>query len=144
MTVPVIVTLAQAQAHLRLSPMLTGSPGSPADDTDLQLKLDAATEAVCTRIAQRNPDDPFWVATIENWTTSDWFQSSPSSPASPGSPPIAVAPPLVRLAVLEQTAEMYRFRGDDEPSQRVDNAGDLSDTIKSLLKSGGYLTETWA
>ncbi len=141
MTIPAIVTLAQAQAHLRLSPMLAGSPGSPADDPDLQMKLDAATEAVLNRIAQRNPIDVFWIETIENWTTTDEL-SSPTSPA--GSPPIAVAPPVVRLAVLEQTAELYRFRGDDEPSQRVDNMGDLSDTIKSLLKAGGYLTETWA
>ncbi len=128
MTIPVIVTLDQAQAHLRLSPMLAGSPGSPADDPDLQLKLDAATEAVCNRIAQRNPEDLTWIATIESWTDS-------------GSP---AAPPLVKLAVLQQVAELYRFRGDDEPSQRVNNAGDLGDTTKSLLKSGGYLTETWA
>lgn len=141
MTIPVIVTLAQAQAHLRLSPMLAGSPGSPADDPDLQMKLDAATEAVCRRIAQRNPIDPFWIETIENWTTTD-EAISPTSPA--GSPPIAVAPPVVRLAVLEQTAELYRFRGDDTAGDRLENYGDLCDAIKSLLKAGGYLTETWA
>ncbi len=135
MTIPTIVTLEQAQAHLRLSPILSGSPGSPADDPDLQLKLDAATEAVCRRIAQRNPLDLDWIAEIEGWTTA--LSASPDSPST-------VAPAVVKLAVLEQTAELYRFRGDDEPSQRVDNMGDLADTIKSLLKAGGYLTETWA
>lgn len=130
MTIPSIVTLEQVQAHLRLSPMLTGSPpspGSPADDPDLQLKLDAATEVVCRRIAQRKPEDTDWIATIEGWGT--------------GSP---TAPAIVRLAVMEQVAEMYRFRGDDERNDRIENAGDLCDAIKSLLKAGGYLTETWA
>lgn len=131
MTIPEIVTLEQVQAHLRLSPMLSGSPpsiGSPADDPDLQLKIDAATEVVCRRIAQRKPEDLDWVATIEGWSAS-------------GSP---TAPPIVRLAVLEQVAEMYRFRGDDAPSDRPENYGDLCDSIKSLLKAGGYLTEAWA
>jgi hypothetical protein len=128
MIVPTIVTLEQAEAHLRLSPMLTGSPLAPAEDPDLQLKLDAATEAVCRRIAQRKPMDDDWVATIESWSTT-------------GSP---MAPPVVRLAVLEQVAEFYRFRGDDPEPDRVQNMGDLSDTVKSVLKAGGYLTETWA
>jgi len=127
MTIPTIVTLEQAQAHLRLSPVLSGSPASPVDDPDLQLKLDAATEVVCQRIAQRNPMDTDWIATIEAWTT--------------GSP---AAPAVVRLAVLEQVAEFYRFRGDDAPNERVEAMGDLADTVKSVLKAGGYLTETWA
>ncbi len=130
MTIPTIVTLEQAQAHLRLSPTLIGSPLMPADDPDLQLKLDAATEAICVRIAQRNPLDHVWITTIESWGTG-------------GSPEVP-APPIVRLAVLEQVAELYQFRGDDDPTTRIDNKGDLSDTVKSLLKSGGYLTEAWA
>lgn len=131
MTIPEIVTLEQVQAHLRLSPTLTGSPpsvSSPADDPDLELKIAAATEIICRRIAQRKPEDLTWVATIESWSAS-------------GSP---APPPIVRLAVLEQVAEMYRFRGDDAPGDRVENYGDLCDSIKSLLKAGGYLTEAWA
>lgn len=125
MIVPTIVTIEEAQAHLRLSPGL----GSPApDDPDLQLKLDAATEVICRRIAQRKPEDTEWVATIESWSVG----GSPSTP------------PLVRLAVLEQVAEMYRFRGDDVPNDRPENVGDLCDPVKSLLKAGGYLVETWA
>lgn len=124
MIVPTIVTLEEAQAHLRLSPGV----GSPADDPDLQMKLDAATEVICRRIAQRQPPDDEWVATIESWGLG----GSPSTP------------PLVRLAVLEQVAEMYRFRGDDTPDDRPENYGDICDSIKSLLKAGGYLVEIWA
>lgn len=134
MTIPEIVTLEQVQAHLRLSAPIVGSPGSPADDPDLQLKIDAATEVVCRRISQRKPEDLDWIATIESWTTSE---ASPSSPST-------IAPPIVRLAVMEQVAEMYRFRGDDEPGQRIEAYGDLCDAIKSLLKASGYLVETWA
>lgn len=129
MIIPVIVTLEQTQAHLRLSPILSGSPESPADDPDLQLKLDAATEVVCRRIAQRKPEDLTWIAEIESWGT--------------GSPSL-LAPPIVRLAVLEQVAELYRFRGDDAPADRPEVYGDLCDSIKGLLKAGGYLTEAWS
>jgi hypothetical protein len=130
MTIPEIVTLAQVQAHLRLDPVLSGSPPTPEEDPDLQLKIDAATEVICRRIATRKPDDPAWVATIESWTAS-------------GSPSV-LAPSIVRLAVMEQVAELYRFRGDDVPADRPTNDGDLCDSVKSLLKAGGYLTEAWA
>lgn len=130
MTIPQIVTIEEVMDHLNLTPVLVGSPpapGSPATYPGLQLKIDAATEVICNRIAQRKPIDTDWIATIEGWST--------------GSP---AAPPLVKLAVCEQVAEFYRFRGDDEPQNRVQHIGDLADETKSILKAGGYLMETWA
>lgn len=99
MTIPTIVTTTQLRDHLRLA-QPTGSPVQMLpDETDLQLKLDAATQLICEYIADQHPASPTWIATIENWGSG--------SPADP-------APAVIVLAVLEQAAEFYRFRGDDE------------------------------
>lgn len=98
MIYPIVVTLEQLRSHLKL-PQPSGSPAIGPDDDDLQLKLDAATQTVCEYIADRYNDataNEEWIAEIEGWT---------------GSPQ---APPDVKLAILEQAAEFYRFRGDEE------------------------------
>lgn len=121
MTIPTIVTLAQAQAHLRISPMMSmDSPPQPLPDQDLQQKIDAATQLVCEHISDRQPADPDWITEIESWNTAE------DSPANP-------APPLVVLAVLELTADLYRFRGDDAGDDRGREAGFLPMPVRNLL-----------
>lgn len=90
MTIPTLVTLAQARAHVNAV--------RTDDDDDLQLKIDAATQLVCEYIADRQPEDEDWIATIEGW-------DGVSSPTT--------APPIIVQAVLLQVGELYRFRGDD-------------------------------
>lgn len=115
MTTPVIVTLADLQRHLRLP---VGIESPPSDENvDMQRKLDVATELICDYIADRNPADEDWIAEIESWTID-------------GSP--AVTPPaVVVLAVLEQAADLWRFRGDDEKTPR--ERGYLAPGVENLL-----------
>lgn len=42
-------------------------------------------------------------------------------------------PPLVRAAILQQLAELYRFRGDDERGPVYED-GQLSPTITNILR----------
>ena len=123
-TYPVLATLTQLRDHLKL-PQPTGSPAVGSDDTDLQLKLDAATQLVCDYIEHRHPADPEWTEEIENWSIDT---SSPSSPA-------VTPPPVVVLAVLEQAAEFYRFRGDDTSGDQPARSeyGCLSKSVEALL-----------
>jgi hypothetical protein len=73
------------QAKAHLKLSEAGSPGSPtAEDTDIQRKLDQA-EALCLT----------YVGGDGAWTASDALLS-------------------VQAAILEQFAELYRFRGDDD------------------------------
>lgn len=118
MTTPILVTVADLQAHLRLPVVADESPATP-EQMDLQRKLDAATELVCNYIADRNPADEDWIATIESWTIG----------GSPGETP----PQVVVLAVLEQAATFYRFRGDDDktPEER----GYLAPGVENLLSA---------
>jgi hypothetical protein len=105
MTTPTIVTLAQAQAHLRLP---------SGTDADLQQKIDAATQWVCEYINDRQPTDPDWTAVIEGW-----------GPLS--------APPVVTLAVLEVVADYDRYRGDDGDGDKTREAGFLPLGVRNLL-----------
>lgn len=117
MTTPTLVTLADLRDHLKL-PQPTGSPAVGPDDADLQRKLDAATQLICDYIADRNPADEDWVDEIESWDI--------------GNSPVIAAPPVIVLAVLEQAAEFFRFRGDDDektPQERWY----LSPGIENLL-----------
>jgi hypothetical protein len=106
MTIPSIVTIDNALSHLHLS----------SEDDDLQLKIDAATQLVCEHIADRQPADEDWIAEIEAWDEDS-------------------APPIIRLAVLEQVGEFYRFRGDDMASDRppVLAYGSLSSHVMAIL-----------
>lgn len=113
MIIPTLVTTTQARAHLKLS--------STDDETDLQLKIDAATQLVCEYIADRQPADDDWIDTIEAWNT--------------GSPAVAT-PPVVVNAVLLQVAELYRFRGDDADDQAPalqSDKGFLSPMVARML-----------
>lgn len=112
MTIPVLVTLAQFSAHLKIPPPV-GSPLS-AEAHDLQQKLDTATQLVCEHIADRQPADPAWIAEIEGW--------------GPTSPP----PPLVVLAILELGSYVVRYLGDDGPEQPM-TPGYLPTPVLNLL-----------
>lgn len=120
MTIPTLATLADLRDHLHL-PQPSGSPPTSPDDADLQRKLDAATQLICEYIADRNPADPDWIEEIQQWSIDG------VSPISPAQTP----PPIIVLAVLEQAAEFFRFRGDDEkaPQERWY----LSPGIENLL-----------
>ena len=118
MTVPVVVTLDQARAHLNM-PASVGSPIDPVD-ADLQLKIDAATQLVCEHLGDRNPADPAWIAEIESWGVA-------------GSP--VVAPPaLIQAAVLFQFGELVRFRGDDAEGPIRDPYSHLSRFVEGILR----------
>jgi len=106
-----IVTLAQARAHLRLS----AAEGA----TDLVDKLAAAEAVVLDYI--RRPDDADWTARIE-----DWVAGATVSPA-------AEVPLQIKAAILMQMAELWAFRGDDLDGPKREAPGDLSPTIKALL-----------
>lgn len=112
MTIPTLVTLEQLMAHLRITPI-----GSPPSDPDLQLKLDAATQLVCEYIADRNPADEEWIATIEGWTA----EGSPQPPK------------VVVLAVLIQAGDFYRYRGDDAGDDMPRTMDRLSPGVANLL-----------
>lgn len=115
MIIPIIVTTTHLRDHLRLSQPSGSPPVTLPDEADLQLKLDAATELICRYIADRHPADPAWRAEIGAWD----LMTNP--------PPI-----VIMLAVLEQAAEFYRFRGDDEnPVPR--EPGMLSPAIENLV-----------
>jgi hypothetical protein len=117
MTIPTIVTLEQARAHLNMIAPV-GSP-SP-DDADLQMKIDAATELVCEHISDRNPADPAWIAEIESWGVT-------GSPVSP-------APAVIQMAVLLQFGELVRFRGDDATGPARHPGSYLAPIVESILK----------
>lgn len=86
---PTLITLEQAKSHLRLSDW--GESPSP-EDTDLQLKIDQATEIVIDYITR--PNDIDWQEEIQSWTTTS-------------------VPKGIQAAVLAMTGYLYRFRGDD-------------------------------
>ena len=117
MTIPTVVTLEQARAHLNMSAPV----GSPApDDADLQMKIDAATELVCEYISDRNPADPAWIAEIESWGVT-------------GSP-VSLAPAVIQMAVLLQFGELVRFRGDDTANPTRHPASHLASMVEGILK----------
>lgn len=108
----VLVTLMEAKRHLRL-PEAIDSPLS-AHDEDLQAKVDQATELV-TGYVTHLLTDLTWPATVAAWDVS-------------------TAPQVVRAAILRQTAELYRFRGDDpEGEQPVTDGGYLAPGVRTLL-----------
>jgi len=92
--IPVLVTLAQAQRHLKIEPAADGSPS--AADADLQDKVDQATAMVVDYI--RRPSN--------EWEIESWSLVPMGSPAAP-------APAAVVWAVLLQIGYLYRYRGDD-------------------------------
>lgn len=108
----IVVTLQEAKRHLRL-PEEIDSPLS-AHDEDLQAKVDQATELVLGYVTHLLTDTT-WPDTVAAWD-------------------IATAPQVVRAAVLRQTAEFYRFRGDDpDTDQPVTDGGYLAPSVRTLL-----------
>lgn len=100
---PVVVTLAQAKHHLRI----TGSD----DDPDLQLKLDMAHALVLDYVNQRRSGDVAWAAEVAAWTT-------------------VTVPPQVQAAVFVQMGELWRFRGDDPVTNQT---GLLSPMVRAYV-----------
>lgn len=93
MTIPTILTVEIVRSHLRMGEAVSGVAGV-VEDGDLQLKLNAATQLVCEHIADRQPADTAWIATIEAWDET-------------------TAPAVVVSAILDQVGDLFRFRGDD-------------------------------
>lgn len=91
-----LVTLEQAKRHLRLPAVNT-----PDQDVDLLDKIATATALVLDYVAQRrtDTDSPTWTDTVTGWTE-------------------ATVPPIIRAAILVETAHLYRFRGDDDVNER--------------------------
>lgn len=104
------VTTDEARRHLRW-PLLTGSPAP--EDLDLQVKLDAAEEAVLAFVSR--PNDTDRVAEMAGWT---------------GSP--TTLPAIIRLAILMQCADLCGHRGDERLEQRG-----LAPEVEGLLRAGG-------
>lgn len=105
-----LVTLARAKRNLKLPPPAEGSP-IPEEDLDVQEILDAATDIIRDYLAR--PEDQDWSATMASWDRAN-------------------VPPTVAAAILQQTTELYRFRGDDLALPPRE-AGSLSPTIKAIL-----------
>jgi hypothetical protein len=112
MTVPTLVSLADAYRHLKLPPSADGSPSDA--DADLQQKIDAATSHVCGYITDRQPVDVDWLAEVESWTPD-------------------TAPPEVVLAILRLVADFDRYRGDDPDNDKIQEPGVLPLVVRSLL-----------
>lgn len=105
-----LVTLAEVKRRLRL-------PAVGGEDADLRALLSEATAVVLRYVSQRRSDEgsPSWEDTINAW--------------EPDTVPLDI-----KAAIFRQTAELYRFRGDDEvgpPRQ----PGRLSESVESLLVS---------
>jgi hypothetical protein len=104
-----LVTLDEAKRRLRIL--------SDEEDDDITALIAEAQEIVVGYIAQRrsDTDSPTWAATIESWDED-------------------TVPRDVKAAILRQTAELYRFRGDDAASALPPRQpGHLSDLVESLL-----------
>lgn len=103
-----LVTLDQLKAHLKLS-------GTDEDD-DLELKLAQAEAVVLSYVTQRVSDADDWETTVNAWTSS-------------------TVPPQVQAAILMQTGELYRYRGDDEAADthQKREPGMLSPYVMALL-----------
>jgi hypothetical protein len=106
-----LVTLEQAKRHLRIDVPTTPTP-DPLD-ADLEMKMAAAEAIVLDYIGQLNVSPPAWVDETD-------------------------CPPIIQAAILMQTAELWRFRGDDPGTvvsapARAD-AGSLSPMIEGMLR----------
>jgi hypothetical protein len=105
--VTAFVTLDQVKARLRIT-------STTAEDVDLQALADEA-EAQIVGWCSTTPRSQ---AIVETWLDA------------------TTVPKVVVAAILVQTAERYRFRGDDlEAPPRPTDPGDLSVTVRELLRA---------
>ncbi len=96
-----------ALRHLKLDAAADGSPS--AQDADVALKLAQAQAVVLDYVDGHEKVE--------------------------GSPPIwteETLPPSIQAGILEQLADLWRFRGDDETESSVED-GYLSPRVKNLL-----------
>lgn len=105
-----LISLQQAQRHLRLPVTLGESPMTDAE-LDLQDKIDDATSMILNYLAR--PDDPDWLEEMESWAVD----------ALPG---------VIKAALLVQIGELYRFRGDEVDVQTRE-PGFLSPQVRAYL-----------
>lgn len=107
-----LISLPAVKRHLRL-PEAVDSPLS-AHDEDLQAKIDQATELILGYLARRSSDTA-WADTMALWDET-------------------TVPRVVQAAILRQTAELYRFRGDDPDGEPpVTDGGYLAPGVATLL-----------
>jgi len=107
-----LVTLAEVKRRLRL-------PTGSAEDADLKALMAEAQAVVLRYIAQRRSDagSPSWADQIDAWDDS-------------------TVPADIKAGILRQTAELYRFRGDDAGKDLPPRQpGHLSDPVEALLVS---------
>jgi hypothetical protein len=100
---PDLITLESAKAHLKVTTL--------QEDSDLQDKLDAATQIILDYLTRR---DAAWNATINAWTAD-------------------TVPRSVRQAILIQFGEFVAKRGDDPTIAEPTTPLGLSRTVMSLL-----------
>lgn len=111
MTIPTIITIDQARAHLRLA---ADSPVA----LDLSLKIQQATEIVIAVIVEHiarqhysdDADATTALAVIEAWTPMTFDAYGSVTRPSPDT----TAPAEVIAATLYILGQLDRFRGDDE------------------------------
>ena len=104
-----LVTLQQVKDHLRI----TTAPGD-AGDADLQQKLDAAQAKVVSWCSTT----PRAKAIADLWTDT------------------TTVPPVVTAAILIETGELDRFRGDDPDGPPRDPPGEaLTVMVRELLRT---------
>jgi uncharacterized phage protein (predicted DNA packaging) len=96
-----LVSLDQVKQHLRVT--------WTSEDDLIALYVKQATAIVLDYLTREDDD---WIAEIEAWNDD-------------------TVPPAVQAAILMQTAELYRFRGDEDAPQRED--GYMTPLIKAML-----------
>ena len=104
-----LVTLEEAKDRIKLSQDID------TEDAALQLQLLIAHAAVMDFVRQRISGQAEWQAEIDTWDAD-------------------TTNPLVRGAILEQFAYQYRFRSDDEESQKQSGDEAVCPRAQSLLK----------
>jgi hypothetical protein len=103
-----LVTLQQVKDHLRIT-----TAAGDVEDADLQQKLAAAEGKIV-----------------------NWCSTTPRAKAVADLWTAATVPPVVTVAILIETGELDRFRGDDGDGPPRDPAGEsLTVTVRELLRA---------
>lgn len=110
-----LVTIEQVFEHVAMP--VPGSPVTP-DEQDVLNKVEVAEALVLDYVDQRLSGTTAWSAEVASWDIN----------GSPG----VLPPPAVQQAVLVQTLDLRRFRGDDTDQPKRDPAT-LHPTVVALL-----------